>query len=67
VIERDLKLAWIEIPNPIAAFPASLNILISISAIGLKASEAERCHTMTYLSAHDLERMKVTYGVQANQ
>ena len=41
-----------EIPNSIVAFPASLNILISISAIGLKASEAELCHTITYPSAH---------------
>jgi len=44
-----------EIPNSIAAFPASLNILISISAIGLKASEAEECHTITYPSAYHFE------------
>jgi hypothetical protein len=57
MIERALKLTWIEIPNSIAAFPASLNILISISAIGLKASEAERCHTITYPSAYHLESL----------
>jgi hypothetical protein len=40
------ELAWIEIPNSMGEFPASLNILISISAITLKASDAELCPTM---------------------
>jgi hypothetical protein len=52
---RERELTWIEIPNSIAAFPASLNNLISISAIGLKASEAVVCHTITFKSAYPLE------------
>jgi hypothetical protein len=56
--ERALMLTWIEIPNSIAAFPASLNILISISAIGPKASEAEACHTITYPSDDLLESVE---------